>query len=485
MTDRLATDLPRVPHRTWLAFLICYAALQVWLIGRLPLEQDELYTLLESRDLFATTLKPGIDARPLYYLLQHPLLELVGTDTVALRILPMVFGLAGLWLTAALAYQVTRSANAATIAMCLAALSPWFLHTTSFARYWSLAYLCTTGLLLSLLVARDTRRTSAWLQALAFAVAGSLTHPTFLFGAAGYCAAILLCDREGRLGLQLPSRSELLAFWMPWAVIVLTGVLILKLTGSSETIQNFSGRGLAATLRLPPAIVQWITPSVFVAGGLGILWSLTSAHERRWGLTAAAGAAASIGLLAAAATRTNVYADYAVPVLPILTVSAATLIDRIARSGTHVRATAISLTALVIAGQLPSTVSFLIDGMRFDYRPALATARSTDRSAPVMGWPEILMKHYAPDLSHIPYRPTPTGLQQAFDAHGRFWLVLSRREYGYPSIEPDGEVWANTACRRIDRFQRVRFDSRHYEVELLLCDRGPTAVTATSAVPRQ
>src|SRR5687768_4779092 len=34
-------------------------------------EQDEIYTMMEGRELFDTPLVPGIEARPLYFLLQH------------------------------------------------------------------------------------------------------------------------------------------------------------------------------------------------------------------------------------------------------------------------------------------------------------------------------------------------------------------------------------------------------------------------------
>src|SRR5690606_7533208 len=89
-----------------LALFAIGAALRIWGAVSLPFEQDELYTILESRDLFATTLKPGIDARPLYYLIQHPLLDVLPQTPLGLRLLPLAFSLAGLWATYVLAERI-------------------------------------------------------------------------------------------------------------------------------------------------------------------------------------------------------------------------------------------------------------------------------------------------------------------------------------------------------------------------------------------
>src|SRR3954469_21272860 len=102
--DRLAPDQPAargIDMYTWLAIaIVAVGALLRWYtIVKFTWDQDELYTIQEARDLFQTKLPPGINARPLYYLLQHPLLSLLPQTTVMLRLLPFAFGTLGLWVT--------------------------------------------------------------------------------------------------------------------------------------------------------------------------------------------------------------------------------------------------------------------------------------------------------------------------------------------------------------------------------------------------
>jgi len=72
-----------------LALLAVAAAFRVPGVMGHIFDQDELYTLVESTHLFSTTLEPGIEARPVYYLLQHALLGVVPHTEIGLRILPM------------------------------------------------------------------------------------------------------------------------------------------------------------------------------------------------------------------------------------------------------------------------------------------------------------------------------------------------------------------------------------------------------------
>jgi hypothetical protein len=452
--------------------LLVGTALRVWGAVSLPLEQDELYTLLESRDLFATTLKPGIDARPLYYLIQHQFLDVFPQTPLGLRLLPLAFALAGLWSTYVLARRVAGE-RAGLIALTLIVVSPWHLHISSFARYWSLIYFLTTLVLLALHQLResDEMRPGWHWVALGACAAGLATHPTFGFALAGIVLGAHLEWTGSRLSIRWPSRAAWFRLWGPLALFVTVGVAVLVLGNRHEAVQNFGGRGLAASLRLLPAIVQWITPVQFAAGALGAFACVASPRLRSWGLPALLGAISLLALLGAAAFRTDTYADYGVALVALCTVSAAAALSSVGdddRRGSALRA---GVLLILLAGILPSTVSHLLDGMRFDYRPALAFAQSRAPDDAIIGQPEILMRYYAPQARHLPYRVRADSLDAALQREGRFWLVLSAREYGWSLVEPDTEAWTARHCRRVRSDSRMRLDSRQYRVELFSCGR--------------
>src|SRR5687767_14559544 len=85
--------------RALLAILLLATLVRLPSLIQHPFLQDELYTLEEATDLFRTRLEPGINARPLYFLLQHVLLRVLPPTEVGLRAPALLFGLLGLWAT--------------------------------------------------------------------------------------------------------------------------------------------------------------------------------------------------------------------------------------------------------------------------------------------------------------------------------------------------------------------------------------------------
>src|SRR5690606_414668 len=120
---------------------------------------------------------------------------------------------------------------------------------------------------------------------------------------------------------------------LPFVATAGAGYLTLSLLGRGSSLRNFSGRGLEATLRLLPAIVEWLTPVMIAAaaaGAVALLPLASSARQRRWAILAIGGVASTLAALLAASTVTNVYADYAVVMLPMVFVSAGGLIHLVA-----------------------------------------------------------------------------------------------------------------------------------------------------------
>src|SRR5665213_3692634 len=120
--------------------MVMAVLLRVYEVFRFPFEQDELYTIDEAINLFHTRLLPGIQARPFFFLLEHPFLSVLPHTAPWIRILPLLFGVAGVWVTWRLARDLAGPV-VGFVALALVAISPWQLYVSGFARYYSLLYL--------------------------------------------------------------------------------------------------------------------------------------------------------------------------------------------------------------------------------------------------------------------------------------------------------------------------------------------------------
>ena len=158
------------------------AVLRCYQLGARPLEEDELYTLRDALDLGARAAAaggPGIRGRPLYYLLQHLLPPLHDPTPAFLRLPPLVFALLGLWVTWSLGRRVFGDV-AAGVAALLAAVAPWLLYESQFARYWTLIYLLAALATLLLLLAPRASGDRRWA---ALALGGGSSTMLLLFAA--------------------------------------------------------------------------------------------------------------------------------------------------------------------------------------------------------------------------------------------------------------------------------------------------------------
>lgn len=462
----------------WLLAGILVLALALRLRGfvSFPLEGDEIFTFFEATDLFGTDLQPGIEARPLHYLLQHALFWL-GPDRhpAMLRMLPLVFGMAGVWATWRLGRRVSGTVAAAVGAL-MVAVSPWHLYASGMARYWALVYLLACLGFHRLLVARASDRWRDHLLAFAVVAAGIATHPTFLFPLAGVALGLHLRPGAGEDGWrwEWPSRSALLGFWGPLVGLLAAAFVALSLTGNSGAVRNWRGRPLIAVARLIPAMVQWATPVVCVAGLLGaaapVLDRRAPDSERRWVPVAWLGLLSTVSLLGAAALMTDVYADYGIAALPLVLVSSGVLAQTVARRFGRDRSWAAAfVAALLVTGAAPSSASHLSDGTRFDYRPAFDRIEEAAPELPVLIQPMAQLRWYAPDLDgrrlSVDMDEAPPELPD-----GGAWAVVGVRRYGIPGDESGAfRRWLSRRCDLEGAWEGLRFDYRRYRVELHRC----------------
>lgn len=475
--------------RTGLALLtgvlLLALALRLYGLATLPFEQDELYTLRDAIDLDGGV--PGIKGRPLYYLMQHVLLYVVPVTPLALRMPAFLFGVVGVWLTWRLG-RTLFGPSAGVIGALLVTLSPWHLYASQFARYWTLVYLFAAATLLLLVLAYESNQPRRYLYALAPLLLGSLTHPSFIFPMTGVALALHLFP-EGRLGWRWPTRQAWGWLWLPYVGLIGAGFLALKLTNSSQSLSNWGGRGVDASLRLLPAMVQWMGPETAIAGLLGVvvLAGSTVARDRVWAGMAALGVLSCVVLMMVASFRTDVYADYGMSMLPLVYVTIGAGIQRLGDALLFQRRVLeVGAAAILAAGILPDTVSHLSDGTRFDYRPAYAYIQAEGPAERVVGWPVILQRAYAPDLDFAELRMDRNWLQQQVEENGTIWLVASYHRSGLVMDPGDVQPWIDANCRVRQRTERTRLDYRNYRVELYRCgeDAAQANVAGVEAVSR-
>ena len=450
-------------------------ALRLRGLATFPLEQDELYTRIESTMLWQSPLVPGLEARPLYFLLHHFWLALWPSDSAVVARFPaLVFGVLGLVFTHRLAREVSGT-TAAAVATVLAAVSPWHLYASGMARYWSLVYLLETAFAYALWRAYRTDSKRQYLVALVLLVAGTLTHPSFLFPAVGVAAGLTLVDPERRR-LVWPSRMAWRWFLLPSSGVLAIYYGTLVLSSGTSAVHNFGTLRPEAMARLLPAVVQWATPALLAAGGA---WALVvvvtgSGLRRRWAGMALGGMVTGLFLLGLSGAFTSAYADYAIGVLPFVFVSCGALVAEIRTvDGSVSWPIQAVMTAALVASVAPSTVSHLMDGTRHDFRPALARARAVDAGRLVVAWPIVVARKYAPDLDLVELKPRAAYLDSLLSARGSLWLIVPLQRYGVVG-DAGGTLatWAVRHCHLDLASELPRFDYRRYRVDLHVCGPG-------------
>lgn len=414
---------------------------------------------------------PGVKGRPLYYLMQHVLLYVLPPTALLLRLPALFFGIVGVWLTARLASELFGR-PAAVVAAAMVAISSWHVHASQFARYWTLVYLASVLTIWLLVRAVDRDRPRPYLLALLALLLGTATHPTFLFPLPGVVLGLYLIRREGTSQLPWPTRRAWKFLWGPFALFLISALVALKATGNDGALQNWGGRGMDATLRLVPAIVQWLGPELVAAALVGVAYLYASRHagDRRWACMAGLGAGVTLAALLTSSLKTDVYADYAMGMLPLVFVTVGGAAQRIGdRLPVRPAAYTVAAVFLIAAGMLPSTVSHMLDGTRFDYRPAFAHIQQEGPSHLVLGWPAALQARYAPELRFEELRMTTEQLNDAARQSDGFWLITSHQRYGLVLGNDQVESWIRGNCRTVSETQRMRLDYRQYRVVLHWC----------------
>ncbi|MEZ4586466.1 MAG: glycosyltransferase family 39 protein [Gemmatimonadales bacterium] len=456
-----------------LGVLALAVALRLWGLGSWQWEEDELYTLRDSISLVLSgDGSPGIGARPVYYLLQHALLAVGDPTPLFLRLPAFVFGVLGV----AAAWWLGRRAFgrvAGLVTALLVAVSPWHLQASQFARYWTLVFLFAAIAITELPRALDRGTPRRLLGALAIMLLGALSHPTFLFPMIGAVIGLSLVKPDGEWTIRWPTLRSWLLLWGPFVVILLGYYLFIKSGGHGNALRNSDGRGVVASLRLIPAMIQWAPLPIAGASALSLGFLLFAGRpgDRRFALMSALGILSGVVILYFSSIVTAVYADYGIAVLPLVYLAIGGAVQRVADAVPTPMSPWVAGCAAAALGiaAAPGTVSHLVDGSRYDYRAAYAMIRDLAPNRPVVGGIETLQVAFEPSLETRSLgavrrkQPPLTG----------FWFVTSYQRYGLREGGPRLAAWIDTNCRRLSAWERMRLDYRVYRVELHWCGTDP------------
>lgn len=473
LTPSINADV-RAKSHVWLLWGIIALAAALRVYGALvhPVDQDELYTVMESQDLYRTALLPGIQSRPLYYIVQHLLFFVMPAHEPWTRLMPLVFGVVTVWLVSRVASRIADE-RAGLVAALIAACSPWHIYASEMARYYSLVGMLVTVTTLLLLDARERDTVAAWRRVAIPVAIGILVHPTFVVGVAVMLSFSFLRGRLSSPRWQAPSRNGLIGFTpLVGASIVLLFSSIFWL-GPRRGVANGAARLDAANDRLLPAIVEWASPVLILSGLLGLGSMILAGRDRRSreaALTIAWGALSTALIVVLASRFTATYADYAIGMLPGAFVGVGLLTSWIVGESSK---RALGVAAVVVSAIAPSTVSHVSDGTRFDYRPAFAAIRKLSPHRLTLVWPVAIADHYASDLRRDRLDRSAAALDGILSREGVVWAVVSEKRYGVSgSSSGDLGDWIIRRCRQTARYERPRFDYRQYRVTLFECKFG-------------
>jgi hypothetical protein len=279
-----------------------------------PLWLDEAQSVAIARlplpELFAAL--PGDGAPPLYYLLLHGWMGLVGTGDWAVR------SLSGLFATAALPlwYVAARRSNAGLVTLVLAAGNPWLVRYATEARPYALVILLV---LLGVLALEGVRRRPGPMRALGLAVVAGLlllSHywALFLYAVVGAGLLVSLLRKRARAAWwSIGGLAAGAVLFLPW--------LPTFLYQSRHTGTPWTGRsGIQVLLTV---VTEWSAANVRPAAALVLVtWPLMAwgafADGRRARLIGGTGAATLLLAVAVAwLTGSAVVTRYAAVVLPL------------------------------------------------------------------------------------------------------------------------------------------------------------------------
>jgi hypothetical protein len=242
------------------------------------------------------------------------------------------------------------------------------------------------------------------------------------------------------------------------------------------TTERLVGEPAGSAYRLLPAIAFNLSPALVTASALGVVYlvSRPEAGARRLGLMTLLGAVVPLAILLVGGYLRvlPVSVLYLSAVFPLALGAAGALVPCISATAQDQRRTALALLLILAAALAPSTASQLIDGSRFDYRPALARIEAEDPEGTVVLWPKIQATWIAPQLKGLEFlSSTPVAMLDSLQAaRPLFWVITSERRSGIVGDEDGTKTqWLARHCGRVVTTGGHRLDFEEYRSILWKC----------------
>ena len=454
------------PTVIFLSIFTVSIVLRLWGLGSWSFIQDELYTLRDSNQL--SNINP---LRPVYYVLQSVLLEILPSTEFGARVPAAFFGILGvvvIWIASRNMFNNT----VAFVASSLTCLSAWHLFMSQYARYWSMLFVLITLVIWLLPKAFKRNVPIYYILSNLLISLGIFTHPTFIFPVVGIMLSVIVSRLHSNENKVLFTKQAYIYLITPLFIVTLIWIYLVMQAQNSGII--VVSRDLEAIDRILPAIIQRTGPGLFIATLISIIVSIfhTNTKYRNFGITTALGIFSTLGLLFFSSSFIDVYADYAFVMLPLVFLSVGLGIQILSSSQNSVKskfATTISISVILIAGLLPSTLSHMRDGSRLDYKSAYNFIDQNSSSKVVFADLKVIQKYYAPDASFHAYGKNFKSFLHRIKKHDSFWLIAAYRRRGIVNVTVKLERWIENNCRLKKKVGKQRFDYRDYKIKIFMC----------------
>lgn len=466
--DRAASILPPARFRVGLVALAAAAvATRFYRLTFWPLFGDEFFTLADS-----TSFSFSLTGRPLLYWLNHNLVQpLLALDELGLRLLPAIFGVAGVLVLAAVGRRLANE-RVGLLAGLLAVFSPWHLVWSQMARYYTLVFLlaAVTPAALYLGIRRNSR---GWLGiGVVGAVLAWFAHPTAILPTAGFLvwlAGYAVVKTGGR-------RRRLLMAGAGVAAVVGMAAGAGLLSQWSSLGQDWGVGGL------------WVVASYGVrltagaalasVAGMTLLWL---EGRRELGLFLAATVVLPVVLLGLLGKFVSVHMGFLFATLPYALLAAGVFVDGVIRAVDGLPSRLVlgtTTAAVVLATGLPSFVSHYVDGGRPDFREAARHVE--ERASPgdlVLADQRGAFSYYTPALESATLGRDTARLDSIYrwvtggSSSADLWIVPYIRSQGGFGLEGLGVArgWVWRHCRLSTRVEPVRIDYQRNIAEVWRC----------------
>ena len=480
--------MPPSSTKAWLAaaLFIVPLCLNLSLAWRWSLDDDEFYTLRDSRQPVGVILKYH---KPLYYLIVHYTLQLPLSEEMAIRLpaaiagslIPLVFYL--------LLAGISRG-NTPLYAALLSATNPWLFDYSQFGRFYTLMFLLTAIACLCLYRWVLESRSFLWLGGyLISALAAMLTHTTAVVVLpAGFAAVAVYFACWRPQGMPLLIRRH------RWKLI---GTLLLTGTVSAWLVQGVLLEWLSARYgKFGGYPVLTLIRTVVGLGGLQVwvlafLPLLAGHHERRPEryFLGTMVLCSILPYLFLAPFGGGIASRYLMQALPCLFVLGAIHWDVLARQLPSA-GFRFALAGVIFAFYLPYDLSNFRDGNHCDYRQAVRFVESLELPNPIIGsTSHHLYEYYADpgadvhelgfltdlsggktDGSSKPGRSIAHLIEKAEES-GRPLVLVSRQFWDQPDRQ--AVRWLGERFATLAVIEKPRFD--HRRNQLVIFEYRPSA----------